>query len=144
MQSLTAKVIPLQTRRASRLTTQTFTQSLDVKGRGGEIDMRFHRVALEADGSTGNGMRQRDEPMRESIRSGGVTCRGVPTRSTFNDCFSRGRQANYIRDISSAVRCVCFLGRFSGGGRAGGGMAARCRVSVPAPGSGLCTMRSYI
>ena len=53
MQSLTAKVIPLQTRRASRLTTQTFTQSLDVKGRGGEIDMRFHRVALEADGSTG-------------------------------------------------------------------------------------------
>ena len=60
---------------------------------------------------------------------------GVPTRSTFNDCFSRGRQANYIRDISSAVRCVCFLGRFSGGGRVGGGMAARCRVSVPAPGS---------
>ena len=77
MQSLTAKVIPLQTRRASRLTTQTFTQSLDVKGRGGEIDMRFHRVALEADGSTGNGMRQRDEPMRESIRSGGVTCGGA-------------------------------------------------------------------
>ncbi len=73
MQSLTAKVIPLQTRRASRLTTQ----SLDVKGRGGEIDMRFHRVALEADGSTGNGMRQRDEPMRESIRSGGVTCGGA-------------------------------------------------------------------
>ena len=60
-------------RRASRLTTQ----SLDVKGRGGEIDMRFHRVALEADGSTGNGMRQRDEPMRESIRSGGVTCGGA-------------------------------------------------------------------
>jgi hypothetical protein len=39
--------------------------------------MRFHRVALEADGSTGNGMRQRDEPMRESIRSGGVTCGGA-------------------------------------------------------------------
>ena len=80
LRAITAKVIPLQTRRASRLTTQ----SLDVKGRGGEIDMRFHRVALEADGSTGNGMMQRDEPMRESmfhpIRcpvGGGVTCGGA-------------------------------------------------------------------
>ena len=47
-------------RRASRVTTQ----SLDVKGRGGERDMRFHRVALEADKATGNEMRQRDEAER--------------------------------------------------------------------------------
>jgi len=100
MQSLTAKVIPLQTRRASRLTTQTFTQSLDVKGRGGEIDMRFHRVALEADGSTGNGMRQRDEPMRESIRSGGVTVRGCP-RGRHSTIVFRAGGKQIILEISA-------------------------------------------
>ena len=61
--------------------------------------------------------------MRESIRSGGHVLGAhevdIPT------IVFRAGQAYNIRDNSSAVRCVSFLGRFRGGagGRTGGGMA---------------------
>jgi hypothetical protein len=68
--------------------------------------------------------------MRESIRSGGHVLGAhevdIPT------IVFRAGQAYNIRDNSSAVRCVSFLGRFRGGAggrtrrRRHGAMAARC------------------